>query len=35
MPIASIIDFFKEIIHDLHTSLTLAYLAGLSDEDST
>ncbi|MGO2341045.1 MAG: mechanosensitive ion channel family protein [Psychrobacter sp.] len=33
MPIASIIDFFKEIIRDLHTSLYLA-LGGSADEDS-
>lgn len=33
MPIASITDFFKEIVHDLHTSLYLA-LGGSIDEDS-
>ena len=33
MPIASITDFFKEIIRDLHTSLYLA-LGGSIDEDS-
>lgn len=33
MPIASITDFFKEIIRDLHTSLYLA-LGGSADEDA-
>ncbi|ERL55842.1 mechanosensitive ion channel family protein [Psychrobacter aquaticus] len=33
MPIASITDFFKEIIRDLHTSLYLA-LGGSADEES-
>ena len=33
MPIASITDFFKEIIHDLHTSLYLA-LGGSVEENS-
>ena len=33
MPIASVTDFFQEIIHDLHTSLYLA-LGGSIDEES-
>ena len=33
MPIASITDFFKEIVRDLHTSLYLA-LGGSADEES-
>ncbi len=33
MPIASVTDFFKEIIRDLHTSLYLA-LGGSIDEES-